>query len=430
MEEQNTSIENNITEATEAQQDIDVTTPTNKAINKKTTLAILLGAVVVILAIAITIIMLARNNPGNGKDLGSTAKMDENYNIALELIEKGDYAEAYAILKQLGDYKDAQERLAKFQFIPINVTVITKQNDVVIDGYTSGCNISYNKHHLPQCVEMYESLVGHGEYDYEERKTTEYIYNTNGKIINEIRKESDGDKNMYDYTYDARGNVIEEVHTDSDSNRTVTTYTYDIDNNLIKEVLTYSNGAKHICEYNYDTNGNLLKKFNKSISQYYVSQAGSIYDYTYDEYGNLIKEVLSNSSNGYIIDYTYDRSGNLIKKVKSNSSQDYIIDYTYDQSGNLIKEVDTRANSNDRVIKYEYSENGKLIKKVTNENYIEKYSYDENGNHVEYIISAPMANGAYHGEQICSITYSLVYIEFETSEYQKLLEEVIPLDFY
>ena len=406
MEDQNKSIENNETEVAEVKQDFDVEKTANRVISKKTKLAIILGAVVAILAIAIAIILLNGNNQGDGESPDSTAETDENYNIALELIEKGDYTEAYAILKQLGDYKDAQERLAKFQFIPINITVIVKQNDVVIDGYTLGVNISYNKHHLPQCVERYESMVGLGEYDYEERETTEYIYNTNGKIINEIRKESDGDKNMYDYTYDARGNVIEKVHTDSNSDRTVTTYTYDIDNNLIKEVRTYSNGGKHICEYNYDTNGNLLKKVNKSISQYYESQAGSIYDYTYDEYGNLIKEVLS------------------------NSSQDYIIDYTYDQSGNLIKEVNTRANSDDQVIEYEYSENGKLIKKVTNKNQIEKYSYDENGNHVEYIVSAPIANGAYHAEQICSITYSLVYIEFETSEYQKLLEEVIPLNFY
>ena len=427
MEEQTTSIENNVTEVTEAQQDIDVTTPTNKVINKKTTLAILLGAVVVILAIAITIIMLARNNLSNGKDL---AKTDENYNIALELIEKGDYAEAYAILKQLGDYKDAQERLAKFQFIPINITAITKQNDVVIDGYTLDGNISYNKHHLPQCVEMYQSMVGNGEYDYEERATTEYIYNTNGKIINKIRKESDGYKNMYDYTYDARGNLIEEVHTDSVMHRTVTAYTYDIDNNLIKDVRTSYYGSREIWEYKYDANGHLLNKTYTWISEYNVRQTGSIYDYTYDENGNLIREVLSNISYGHTIDYTYDQSGNLIKKVKSNSSQDYIIDYTYDQSGNLIKEVNTRANSDDKVIEYEYSENGKLIKKVTNKNQIEKYSYDENGNHVEYIVSTPMANGAYHGEQIYSITYSLVYIEFETSEYQKLLEEVIPWDFY
>ena len=121
------------------------------------------------------------------------------------------------ILNQLGNYKDAKEKLLKFQFIPSNATIITKQNDVVIDGATGGCNISYNKYNLPHCVETYESLVGYGEIDYERTDTSEYIYNADGKIINEIRKASDGYKDMYDYTYDARGNLIEKVHAKATS---------------------------------------------------------------------------------------------------------------------------------------------------------------------------------------------------------------------
>ena len=35
------------------------------------------------------------------------------YNDALNLIEEGKYADAYVILNELGDYKDAKELLAK-----------------------------------------------------------------------------------------------------------------------------------------------------------------------------------------------------------------------------------------------------------------------------------------------------------------------------
>ena len=169
----------------------------------------------VCLILLVLVVIISIVSCGNSENANNNTK-EEHYNTALKLIENAEYSEAYEILKNLGDYKDAKEKLSKFKFIPTNATIIKKQNGVVIDGYTNGYNISYNKYNLPQRVEEYEYLVGYGEGDFERTYTSEYIYNTDGKIINKIHKASDGDKDMYDYTYDARGNLIEEVHTDSD----------------------------------------------------------------------------------------------------------------------------------------------------------------------------------------------------------------------
>ena len=43
------------------------------------------------------------------------------YNNALALIENGEYAAAYEILDELGDYKDAQQKLGHFIYVPVKV---------------------------------------------------------------------------------------------------------------------------------------------------------------------------------------------------------------------------------------------------------------------------------------------------------------------
>ena len=98
------------------------------------------------------------------------------YNEALELIENGEYVAAYEILDELGDYKDAQQKIENFHYVPVRAT------------YSEEDEIEY----------------------------VEFFYNKDNLPIQVVHTDSDGDKSIRDYTYDANGNVIKKVYTDSD----------------------------------------------------------------------------------------------------------------------------------------------------------------------------------------------------------------------
>ena len=292
------------------------------------------------------------------------------YDQAMELIEGENYAEAYKILSELGDYKDAQKLLKRFKYTPTSITANemygNSEESIVV-------NFTYTESNLPkQCTvlysdEEYEKYYMLSSCDYNEdgklirmnfkdtddnEITYDYAYDENGNVIKmvcsnlwwfgdaEIR-----DIEVYDYTYDAMGNLIKEISTDMSGNQSTADYTYDTNNNLIIEVHTSSNN-KTTTSYIYDARGNLIK----------AKTNDKTIDYTYDDNDNLVKEVHSSSSGvDATYKYTYDAKGNLIKTVyTSNWGYSFVSDYKYDANNNLILVITTEDDNSVTTIEVEY----------------------------------------------------------------------------
>ncbi len=242
------------------------------------------------------------------------------YNEALELIENGEYSEAYEILKELGDYKDAQQIIERFHYVPVAATLVE-------DVATEHIKLFYDETYRP-------IQIIYTHYDVRE-STYDYTYVTNGNLVEEVFTDYYGDKFIKDYGYDANGkNIVKEVDTDSYGNKCTYDYIYGTNRKLIKEVYTDSYGNKCTYDYIYGTNGNLIKEV---YTDYYGYK--TVKDYTYDENGKIIKEVCTNPNGEKdVCDYTYDANGNKVKEVYTDSNgESYICENTYDANGNLIK---------------------------------------------------------------------------------------------
>ena len=74
-----------------------------------------------------------------------SAEDEAKYNQALALIESGDYASAYALFKELGDYKDSATHLGCFYYV---ATASTYEEE----GDSREVTISYNEDNLPSVI--------------------------------------------------------------------------------------------------------------------------------------------------------------------------------------------------------------------------------------------------------------------------------------
>lgn len=284
-------------------------------------------------------------------------KVDGNtkkYNEALALIEAKDYEGAKKLFEELGDYRDAKEKLDRFAYV---VTKATCADDA------SSLQLTFNEKGLPtQVVTSNGGDIPYActnDYTYDANgnlikmvftndyytATTNYTYDANGNLIKMVDASSDGDDYICDYTYDANGNLIKMVETYYDDFTSTISYIYDANGNLIKSVQSDSDNDTYTTEYTYDTNGNLIKESGGNTSST---------EYTYDANGNLIQKAKNNSFLGSTTTYNYDINGNLFKEVYIYNGNTYTTEYIYDANGSLIKEVYTTSNGYSETTQFEY----------------------------------------------------------------------------
>ena len=88
------------------------------------------------------------NTPDGTPDNTPVVTPEETkYNDALAKIEAGEYEEAYALLLEIGDYKNAQQMLASFRYVPTTLTHINEE------GITSVV-FSYGADNLPLHIDV------------------------------------------------------------------------------------------------------------------------------------------------------------------------------------------------------------------------------------------------------------------------------------
>jgi antitoxin component YwqK of YwqJK toxin-antitoxin module len=292
----------------------------------------------------------------------------QEYNRALELIEKGEYEEAKAIFEKLGDYKDSEKLLARFIYIP----TLVKFNFSDKSGQLA---ITLNEDNLPSTFQS--SGIGSNKF-------CQLSYNENGNVTKQtVTDNLIGSTASFDYTHDEYGNTITAICTGFDGKVTKNEYEYDANGKKLMESFYEANEARYICTYTYDENEKMTR-----MEYDTVSNGVYVYDYSYDANGNQIKEVCSFDDQVLsVIEFFYDDNGNMTKEIYSEEGFRYTVVYTYDEKGNLTRE--------------DYSDEGGDSANVT-------YSYDPYGNITKEVFT--QADG---GEESIENQYVLVYVPYD-----------------
>lgn len=352
------------------------------------------------------------------------------YAKALRLIEQEEYEQAYELLLQVGDYKDAPELLERFCYVPESICAQSYSAEGIEKGTPSQYAFAYSEENLPLQI---KGTSSHREI------TDDYDYDENGRLITHVYTSPDysctsyfaydengylirgttgflGQSEIYcEYVYDQNGNVIEMIEYLSDKEgekrQGAYRYTYSSDSNLIKEEIVRDN-KYYTVEYTYDDDGNLTQKATVDSA---MPNSPSIIQYTYDKQGNLIKE----KGETYAILQTYDANGNLIHReywLLFESTAYTVYDATYDEVGNLIQEI-LKSGTTTYTTEYTYDPDGSLCEKTVITQYkgdepeTERTVYDGAGNIILKVFS-------YEDGKSWQIkaTYRLVYMPYELPE--------------
>ena len=178
-------------------------------------------------------------------------------------------------------------------------------------------------------------------------------------MIKKIKPYFNGEKDITEYEYDDQGNVINEINTDSSYMKDMKKYHESIENSVFK----YDYQIDHGYENEYDEEGKLIREVFPNVRSW-GEDAKVEKKYEYNEHGDIVKEVMNyiNPPAGYMVDEVteYDSDGKEIKKVQKylNGQQSTTV-YVYDSEGRLLEEL----GKEERIV-YEYDEVGNLIKKT------------------------------------------------------------------
>lgn len=273
-----------------------------------------------------------------------------------ELIENGQFKEAYELLYVNRDVEGTEEMLEKFSIV-----------------YTKAESKNYSVFN----------------------KVRVCVYNEHGDIVSDIvtsgvmDAERDANKTEYKYTYDSEGRMLtcDTFYQDAKSPLPRTNYSYDSNSNLISEKSDFS-GSIQETRYEYDENRNVLKK--EFFSDGVLAES---YTYEYDTSGNCVKEsfTMDEESWAETVNY-YDSQNRLLKSVTRDNIHESTREYTYNEQGDTTKRVVTSVyyeENGDRVTtaemnyRYKYDENGRMVEETSINGYgtemTTKYVYNERG---------------------------------------------------
>lgn len=379
----------------------------------------------------------------------SCSKEASDYRQAKSLIEQGELAKAYDLLLALGDYKDAEELLERFHFIPAegSFQAFSAEGEEPLLSYEH--TFSYNEKGL---LTNYYRGSDATSYIYdeqghllEERFTnahdtylTSYTYDEHGNRIKMSRGYSDKVEYYEEYTYDEKGNLLTETHFSKDPNaadllfelplrrEVAYAYAYDEAGRVIRKEGTYREQDTIVTEYRYDKAGLLLEER--------VTRNGGatvVTSYFYDEAGRILRSASSKKE----VNYTYDGHGNLTRKESLTASVDGYTslstdtyEYTYDESGRVIKQVVDLAGGKPRVYEFVYDEDGMLLEQIqtsqplnSNNTSVSRSRYDRYGNVIER--STTDADGF---TTVTTMTYELAYLSPENGAFiQSIIDSIV-----
>ena len=334
-----------------------------------------------------------------------------HYNRAKNLIEEGNFTDAYFSLIDSNGFKDANQLLADFtvEYKDISHTQFASDG-TVIEKRSQQDDYDHMGHNILTCIKDEDGNIIH-------KCTSEILYDQDGNVIRETKFNKDGspfssfEKHSYisiliNYNgdgsiesktiedYNQYGDLLLTTKYNESGDTSYTRYSYDYEhyqNGKVKYKTQRDADGKTLAVYRYDESG-------KPKSQTQFGYNGKVSAMTrYEENDIGTKELYYESENGTFIllnEYQYDKDQNMVS-----------LSY-YKSDGSLSLRVEREFNENGKpTLILNYGENNKLISR-------EEFSYDENGNE---ILQISYRNGFLNrkerqydncGRLICSISYS------------------------
>lgn len=250
---------------------------------------------------------------------------EEKYLEAFEMLEQKNYAAAFALFVELGDYKDAAKEAAKFHYAPVQYTT-----EYTLQGETTAETITFT-YNEDQLVSQY--TVAYGD---EEPRTFYCTYNANGKLTLITHRKAEGTVERYKCIYDENGNALEESYLNDDGEIYFAyAYTYD-ENGTQTQVILKDDTGNESYAIVYREDGNIAKMVMRDENGNEVK----IEEYLYDEKGQNTKiNFIKNGVVDGFSEYTYDEKGQMTREHYEYSDV-YSFDtvYTYDANGNAVSE--------------------------------------------------------------------------------------------
>ncbi len=226
----------------------------------------------------------------------------------------------------------------------------------------------------------------------------EYAYNSNGQL--EFEHEMAGNKTISEseYTYDASGNRTQKRSWNPDAGKwdEITDYTYDANNRLTNEIKKKKDEIISAMRYYYDKNGNMTAEQSKVYTTEGTESSnmglsgriggGSAKVYTYDRFNRLIqyndgaKEATytygadnlraSKTVNGTKTEFVWNG-----QNLASETTDDVTTIYNYDMTGVLGSKRDGEAE-----VRYHKDPHGNVLAMEKNYALLGEYTYDAFGN--------------------------------------------------
>lgn len=217
------------------------------------------------------------------------------------------------------------------------------------------------------------------DYDYEDRKIDEKVYNLPSDLcyectykyddLNRCVEKIEGNKYVSKNYFDCWGNLIKIQDSNGE-----TTYDYDILGNCISQ--TTDDGI--VTEFNYDCTGNLIERFVNQISvekNVWASDGKILENYefgipvlkcTYDKSGNCTS-ITDDFGNVKSFEFNYDGSINSVKGYESNKNF-----LTYEKDSNSL----FVSTGNESIYKEVFDDSMNLIRETNSMGYSANYFYD------------------------------------------------------
>lgn len=332
------------------------------------------------------------------RDQPSDEKM---YNLALELLEKGKYADAYTAFFELGDYEDSAEYLKKFTVLP-KKTNVTESHE-----YTETTEYRYDSNGwLQNITEIDKNGVINTERYSSGKLRTEDVEFDRFKDFFEEDSE-------YIRIYDEKDRLVRlemfyedtEGAYEGETQSAKYVFDYDTHDNIIKVSYLTSWSGDHYFTFEYDSDNRLIGGSEPEGILNHMAMAIYRSSYTYYPNGKLKERLLTgNKSLGYgpgtiKIEYFYNDQDQLIETKKTSfSTHTETILYEYDSHGNITTLHETGSSGT----AYKYTYEGDRIDTVTVGNFCTaNYEYNEYG----YVSTMNLSYSSDYGNQTIYYTY-------------------------
>jgi RHS repeat-associated protein len=201
-------------------------------------------------------------------------------------------------------------------------------------------------------------------------RTYAYQYDGVGRLTQDKLADRTGvTMRKTDYTYDKVGNRLQKSETTS-SGTDITSYTYDSNDRLIQEIKNLVAGGQVQSSYTWGKNGNLASKM--------VGNIVTLYGWDAQDHLIEIKQGTSAAMASTIARYTYDAAGNRVQKIEpgQNGKADKITNFLIDSTFLYAQTVQENIVQENAIQLNQYIFGNGLLQKIQN---LQKSFYHADG---------------------------------------------------